>query len=158
MSGARRRGRLPFALLAGALLAGCAGAGPAEVEGGGGAEGLARARARWEATGLDDYRYTLARNCFCIGSAVGPAVVTVVDGTVTSVVRQGEGEPADAELYPSVEGLFDVVEDALRRDAHEVDVTYDPATGVPVHIWIDYVEMAVDEELGFEAGLPTPLG
>jgi len=41
------------------------------------------------------------------------------------------------------------VQDAYDRDAHEVQVEFDPSRGYPTRIWIDYVLMMADEEMGF---------
>jgi hypothetical protein len=41
------------------------------------------------------------------------------------------------------------VQDAYERDAHEIQVEFDPGRGYPTRIWIDYVEMMADEEMGF---------
>ncbi|HEU0077921.1 MAG TPA: DUF6174 domain-containing protein, partial [Longimicrobiaceae bacterium] len=48
-------------------------------------------RRKWEAQGLDDYRFTLARNCFCTPEATQPARVEVRDDRVVRVtsVRTG---------------------------------------------------------------------
>lgn len=138
---------------------GCAGGGPAEVEGLKG--DLERARERWDATGPASYRYTVTRQCFCIREALGPAVVTVRDGEVTAVTRAGSGEPVEPEyrdFFPSVEGLFEILEEAVERDADRIEVRYDPVLGSPVHVWIDYETGMADEETGFEATLPEPLG
>jgi hypothetical protein len=48
-----------------------------------------------------------------------------------------------------VDGLFDVLRDAMNEGAHEIRVTYNPANGVPIDFWIDYSENTADEELGF---------
>lgn len=158
MTTRRSFGRRLTALGLGLLVAGCAGAGPAEIEG---VEGeLERARQRWEAAGLADYRWTVTRNCFCIDESRGPAVVTVRDGAVTAVETVDGGRPVDPmyrDLFPSVEGLFAVIEDALARGAATVDVRFDAGSGVPLHVWIDYDEMMADEEQGFEATVPGPL-
>lgn len=110
---------------------------------------LERARALWEATGPSDYSYAVERLCFC--GYTGPARVTVEDGEVVSVVSLTEQqlpiEPSE-DLFPSVDGLFDILEDAMARDVHSITATYDPETGVPVEFFIDYQEFTVDEELG----------
>jgi len=41
------------------------------------------------------------------------------------------------------------VQDAYDRDAHEVQVEFDPSRGYPTRIWIDYMLMMADEEMGF---------
>lgn len=117
---------------------------------------LERARIRWEATGLSDYTYAVRRLCFC--TYVGPARVTVENGAVVSVVPLGDEEPPfelDAACFPGVDGLFDILEDAVARDAHSITATYDTVTGVPTSFFIDYEEMTADEELGMEVVEPV---
>jgi hypothetical protein len=70
-------------------------------------------------------------------------------------VDSGEPVPGDlAPHFPTVDGLFDVIKDAMDRDVHQLRVTYDGDTGIPVDIWIDYEANAVDEELGYQVTLP----
>lgn len=114
---------------------------------------LSRNQTRWSRVGPDAYSYVIRRLCFCIGPATVPGRVTVLeDGTVERVyVESGEDVPEDLrDLFPTVEGLFDVLQDAFERDAHRIDVTYDPSSGVPLDIFIDYQENVADEELGFD--------
>ena len=115
-------------------------------------EELERNRALWVDVGPLAYQYGLERLCFCAEDARGPVRVTVESGLVTERTYVGSGDPVPAlleDLFPDVSGLFDILEDALERDAFQIDVTYDPETGVPIDFWIDYLENAADEELGF---------
>ena len=84
-----------------------------------------------------------------------------VSARVVVAVRDSEtGNPVAPELeelYPGVEGLFEVVQDALDRDAHRVTVLYDPTLGYPREISIDYLEFAIDEELMLNAEGLVPL-
>jgi hypothetical protein len=117
---------------------------------------LERARARWEATRPANYQYAVERLCFCY--PVGAARVTVEWDEVTSVVfleEAPEGFEPSADLYPSVDGLFDILEDAVESGAHSISVTYDPETGVPVEFFIDYSENIADEELGMRVTEPV---
>lgn len=114
---------------------------------------LSANRARWSEVGPDAYGYAIRRLCFCGGPVLVPVRVTVLeDGTVERVfVETGEEVPEELQdLFPTVDGLFDVLMDAFDRDAHSVDVTYDPSSGAPLDIFIDYEENVSDEELGFE--------
>jgi len=123
---------------------------------------LERNRERWEATRPDRYVYAVERLCFCLMR--GPARVTVENDEVVSVLLVDPEEGASPSqagegLFPDVDGLFDILEDALERDAHGIEVTYDPATGAPLEFFIDYLENAIDEELGMRVTEPvTPLG
>lgn len=132
------------------LLSACAssGVGPEVAD-------LAEARQRWEAEGPASYVYAVERLCFCLGR--GPARVTVEDGEVVSVEAV---EPEDhfeptAELFPSVDGLFEILADAIARDAYSIRATYDPETGVPTEFFIDYDQSIADEELGMRVTEPV---
>ncbi|MBT8488975.1 MAG: hypothetical protein KJO65_09165 [Gemmatimonadetes bacterium] len=107
-------------------------------------------RELWERQGLDTYRYAVERLCFC--GLAGPVRVTVVDGDATErvFVQSGDPVPEDqADWYPTVDELFSILVDAVQRNAHDIEVTYDPDTGVPLDIFIDYEQNVADEELGF---------
>ena len=109
-------------------------------------------RARWAAVGPNSYTYDVERLCFCPEAARGPVRVWVVSGQVMARTYTATGAtvPTDLEhLFPSVDGLFEVLLDALARDAHTIDVHWNTGTGVPVDLWIDYVEGMADEELGY---------
>lgn len=140
-----------------------AGAGACDLFGldAGGDDELERNRARWASLALTSYEYVVSRSCFCAPSSLGPVLVRVEDGVVTErsfvdVIDPDPGEPG--EWFPSVTGLFDIIADAYERDAHDVEVTYDPETGVPLDVYIDYEENIADEELGLTVqSLPVPI-
>ncbi len=111
---------------------------------------LGEQRARWETQGLADYTYDVRRVCFCpFREGVR---VTVVDGAVTGASDLATGEvlePNEVQLYLTIDGLFDLIQDAYDRNAHQVQVEFHPSRGYPTRIFIDYSEMIADEELGF---------
>lgn len=135
-------------LLAGLVGGGCGGVGPevgplAEVE---------RNRAKWDAARAASYEFGVERLCFCGQEARGPVRLSVSGQDVTERVYVDSGDlvPASfAELFPSVDGLFDILVAAIVADAHSIEVTYDTVSGVPIDLWIDYAENIADEELGF---------
>jgi hypothetical protein len=113
-------------------------------------------RAKWEAAAPASYVYAVERLCFC--GYFGAARVTVENGVAVSAVWvDPEGQPVEptTDLFPSVDGLFDILEDAFARNAHSVEVTYDPVTGAPTEFQIDYIEHAIDEELGMRITEPV---
>lgn len=120
-------------------------------------EELEENRARWEAARPPAYAMVLERLCFCPQETRGPVRITVQGTIPTARVYTDSGEAVPAELgpvFPTVDGLFDVLLDAYDRGAHEVRVTYDDDTGIPVDVWIDYHEDAIDEELGYQVTVP----
>ena len=124
---------------------------------------LERNERLWERVRPTSYVYAVERLCFCGLEARGPVRVTVVGGDVSDRTYVDSGDPVPAplgDLFPTVDGLFDVLLDAIEREAHRIDVTYDPISGVPLDLWIDYLETCADEELGFSVTetvrLPLP--
>jgi hypothetical protein len=108
---------------------------------------LADYRTLWEAQRLTDYTFDVVKNCYCLGRA--DVRVTVQGGVITGVTELASEVARDPETFRTIDGLFDLVQDAYDRDAHEVQVDFDPDRGYPTRIWIDYVEMMMDEEMGF---------
>jgi hypothetical protein len=115
-------------------------------------EELTRNQERWQQQRPATYQYGVERLCFCGVEARGPVRVTVTGDDVTDRSYIDTGEPVPAlfeDLFPTVDGLFDVLRDAIEREAHRIDVTYDPISGVPLDLFIDYEQNVADEELGF---------
>ena len=114
----------------------------------------------WQATRPASYRYTVERQCFCSEEWRGPVVVEVVGDQVVARSYAGTGAPVPtdaAEVFPSVDGLYRILEDAVQAGAHQIQVTWDSATGLPLSFWIDYEERVADEEQGYQiVALPTP--
>jgi hypothetical protein len=108
---------------------------------------LGEQRALWASQGLTDYTFDVVRICYC--QFVADVRVTVKDGVITGVTELASEVARDPELFRTIDGFFDLVQDAYDRDAHEVQVEFDPSRGYPTRIWIDYVLMIADEEMGF---------
>ena len=115
---------------------------------------LNRARAQWRALGPDSYVMRLQRSCFCFGDFLGPFLVTVENGVVVDV-RFAPGGPTGTPSpdivngIPTVEGLFDIIQEALDSRAEFVSVTYDSKTGAPLDFYIDRSRLIADEEIGY---------
>ena len=98
------------------------------------------AQARWAAQGPAAYRITMSRSCECLPEMSGPVVVAVSDGAIESrhYVATGAAVTSTyAALFPSIDGLFEIIEDARRVNVGRLDVTYDPTYGYPTRITID---------------------
>ncbi len=108
-------------------------------------DALAQARARWAAAGVRNYDFTFRTVCFCDDR---PRQVSVRDGVVTQVLDQ-EGQPLGLDGIVPIASLFDLVDDVL-VNAFSVDVQYEPETGFPRFIEVDFVENAVDDEVNYQ--------
>jgi hypothetical protein len=115
-------------------------------------EGLAQARARWQALGSDSYSFELDRGCFCV--LAGRMTITVQNGAVAAAEYQDSRNSVEAALLtylPTVPDLFDLIQDAFDRDAASLVVSYDPSYGYPTRIEIDYSATTADDQISFTA-------
>src|SRR5688572_29894540 len=104
----------------------------------------------WAQNAPSRYRFVLQRLCFCGTEVVEPVLVTVENGAVVSRTYVASGRPVGAQwtsLFPAMEGVFDIVREALDRNADQLDVSYDGRLGYPLSASIDYVRNAIDDEL-----------
>ncbi len=151
-----RRHFLVAALVAGASGQGCSDQGPDQVL----FAQLAAARDRWVAGRPTRYAYTLERVCDCPSDQSGPVRVEVDGASVASrVYLSGATVPeALVSLFPSVDQLFTLIDDAIAAGAWEVRVSYDPGSGVPLNVRIDYEPLEFGEEVAYRTvALPTAL-
>jgi hypothetical protein len=150
----RRRATVPLlALLMVALSGGCSHSTAVERE-------LAAAKHRWAQTAPPAYQVTIVLSCFCVNEITRPVVVAVRQGQVESRRYVDTGAEVDARYafaFPTIDGLFALIEDAVARNAARVEATYDGARGFPVTIAIDYSATHVDDELFYgtrDFGIP----
>ncbi len=114
----------------------------------------------WQFAGLTTYDYTLTRHCFCPQESMGPYSGTVTDGEITLVTFEGRDvaeieflrDRPYYEVAPHPDALFDIVREAIEQ-ADDVVVTYHPQLGYPTSVSIDWIRMAVDDEIGYQLDL-----
>lgn len=104
----------------------------------------AAAYQRWVESGIDDYRFSVTAQCFCVEQE--PLVVTVRDGQVVSVTP--ESARYWREVAVPVPDQFAAIAEA--RDQYAtVEVTYDAELGYPRRIAEDRIANATDDEVTF---------
>lgn len=121
---------------------------------------LNASRQRWESHQIDDYQYVVEIGCFCPPEVIQPAVVVVRDDTVASVTYVADSQPAPdwaAERFPTVDGLFDVIQQAINREAVELQVSYDRTYSYPRTISVDFRRNTADDETAYRARDLQPL-
>lgn len=109
-------------------LAGCA---APIAQGGAGAQDASAQRRLWERQGLDDYRFTLTRECFCLGR--GPVQVIVRDDRVAETRNPQTGAIVtgdEAVGALTVDDLFDRILEA-QANGEETAIEYHPTLGYP---------------------------
>lgn len=106
----------------------------------------------WRAKGPKKYAYRVSQSCFCAPDYTAPYRVEVAGGKVVGVRNAETGAPPPSEYRArTVPELFDLIHEALDRDADRIEVEYEPTLGYPTTIFIDYEEQAADEELRIAA-------
>ncbi|MEH2374708.1 DUF6174 domain-containing protein [Nostoc sp.] len=103
----------------------------------------------WNRQNISNYDYTLSNSCFCIADARGPVVIKVRNGQTTSITSVATGKPVNPEFfqnYNTIPKLFDVIQDAINRQAFSLNVRYSARFGYPTQIDIDYNSQIADEE------------
>lgn len=116
------------------------------------------ARGRWERAGIEDYVFDYQHLCFCGPEELRLVTITVRAGEVASVAYVDTGQPTERPLadFPTVDDLFEVIRDAIHRDAFSIAATYDEELGYPTGVSIDYRENVADEEMGFVVSALAP--
>jgi hypothetical protein len=115
------------------------------------------AEQRWLSSGVQDYQIVVRHLCFC--GYVRPVRLTVRSGSIVSRVDAETGEPVPSQgnHIGAIPDLFDIVREAIDRDAHSLSVTYHATYGFPTQINIDYIGNAVDDELQVSASEFQPM-
>ncbi|MFS0518240.1 DUF6174 domain-containing protein [Nostoc sp. UIC 10607] len=104
----------------------------------------------WNQQNISNYRYTFSNGCFCIPDARGPVVIEVRNGQTTSITSVATGQVVNPEFfqnYKTIPKLFNVIQDAINRQAFSLNVSYSPGLGYPTQIEIDYNSQIADEEI-----------
>src|SRR5690606_34830369 len=113
---------------------------------------LDRARDRWRREAPRDYRYEFELHCFCGADLHRPVTVWVRNGAVYDAVYADNGRPVpttNLQYYRTIDGLFEVIGDAINRRADFIDVEYDSRYGYPRFADIDYERRTADDEIYF---------
>jgi hypothetical protein len=106
---------------------------------------------QWKAAQLSSYRFHYRVACFCPTLS---GVVTVAGGVVTEWTPDPalEGEtlrPRKLTELPTVDSLLEMAARADSEATGAVEIQYDEKYGVPMTGSIDWIEKAVDDEVGW---------
>lgn len=108
-------------------------------------------RALWDLQGISNYDFLMQTICFCLPEVTRPGVVSVRSGAITSVIDAETSEERDPGSFLTVDGLFDVLQEALDQEADWILAEFDGASGYPHSIDVDYSLGASDDELSYRA-------
>ena len=103
---------------------------------------------KWREQGIEDYEFTLQISCFCIREYTLPKRIVVEKNQVISVDGTPYEEINDSS-FRTINGFFDYIREARKRNPEEENITYDPKLGYPTYIYFDISYMIADEEIGY---------
>jgi hypothetical protein len=111
---------------------------------------LARQRRVWADAEPVAYAFEMQRYCFCTPQATAAVIVEVQDGQVFRRTYRDTGEELSGgpqSLFPTVDGVFDLIEEMLSQRPHRIEVEYDAERGFPTSISYDGDAGISDDEL-----------
>ncbi len=110
-------------------------------------------RALWQSMNLDTYSYITVKSCFCPPPSNQKIKITVVDGTITEAQYDANEEMlgrAELQNLLTIPQWFDKVDSLINTEQpDELKVTYNSQYGYPESISVDYIKMAIDDEVGY---------
>lgn len=123
---------------------------------------LRAAQTRWSRSGVQDYSIVVQYLCFLRSQNICPytrPVHVTLRGKVVSRVDAETEQPVPqaGSRIRDIEGLFDLVREAIDRHAHRIAVSYDTTYGYPKFIEIDYLENGIDDELQIKVSSFQPM-
>ena len=109
---------------------------------------LAEARALWSVQGQENYSYEVRSDCFC-GLAGRWIEITVIGHQVVSgryLDTNTQVESSFLPALPTVDDLFERIQDAVKSEPVLLQVEYHPGDGHPTRINVDVSYNIADEE------------
>ncbi|MCZ6565411.1 MAG: DUF6174 domain-containing protein [Gammaproteobacteria bacterium] len=114
---------------------------------------------KWLAHGVKRYQIEMQKLCFCAPDAVRLMIFDIADDEIITVRYADSGDAVNPSLYnqySTVEGLFALVELALRRDPAVLAIAYNDEFGYIKELTIDYKENIADDEVTIIASNMKP--
>ncbi|MDJ0728455.1 MAG: DUF6174 domain-containing protein [Crocosphaera sp.] len=104
----------------------------------------------WRSQQIKNYQYIYQQQCFCPPPSNTPLKVFVKNDKIAQVVHLNNNQLITDLTFPkTIEELFNIIEDAINRNADEILITYDANFGYPTRVAIDYQKILADEEITY---------
>lgn len=114
---------------------------------------LEAARATFASHVQSSYGFTWRMSCFCSSNTLRPTRIVVTGGAIASATfvddQRPVGEPERSGLR-TIEGVFDLIEQAIADGVDELTVTYDDQYAYPRLVVIDPARDGHDDETSLQ--------
>ena len=108
---------------------------------------------KWEGQNINHYRFTVAVSCFCPFANVEVTYEVLNGQVVDQFVQSSPDNLVDEALvsdfyqpYNTIEKVFDYVGRAV-NEADKTTIEYDTTYGFPTNVSVDWIELAMDDEM-----------
>ncbi|MCC5657097.1 DUF6174 domain-containing protein [Nostoc sp. XA010] len=97
-------------------------------------------RQLWNQKKINNYRYKLSNNCFCLPDFRGPVIIEVRNGITKSITNAQTGKRVNPQVlqqlqqYSTVPKLFNLILNTINSGESELTVVYNPQLGYPTQI------------------------
>jgi hypothetical protein len=119
----------------------------------GGGSAFQQNQEKWDRQNVAHYRFTVAVSCFCPFANVKVTYEVLNGQVVNQSVQSSPDNPVDEaqvsdfyQPYSTIDKVFDYVEGAI-AEADETTIEYDPTYGFPATVFVDWIELATDDEM-----------
>ena len=114
---------------------------------------------KWNAQKINNYEIEMQKICFCPPDVVRLMIFVITDNEISSVRYADSDERVDPNFYDdynTLNGLFELAEEALEQNPEELSVIYDDEYGYIKQISIDYKFEIADDEVTIIASSMRP--
>lgn len=94
-------------------------------------------RQLWNQKKINNYRYKLSNDCFCLPDVRGPLIIEVRNGITKSITNTQTGkrvDPKSLQQYSTIPKLFNLIRNTINGGESELTVVYNPKLGYPTQI------------------------
>ncbi len=111
-------------------------------------------RALWDAAAIHDYSMSFQRLClFCSVEFLIPVRITVRGDTIYEVTDLDTEAPVEEPApgaFLTIDGVFNVIQGAIDKNAAEIDVRYNSMLGYPTDVIIDLSRSLFNDDAQFQ--------
>ena len=114
---------------------------------------------KWLAHGIKAYEIEMQKICYCAPDAVRLMLFQVTDNEIKDVRYADSGDVVDPSYYNNlntIEGMFTLVEQALKENPADLVISYDTEYGYIKELTVDYQANIADDEFTFIASNMRP--